>query len=154
MSTCNRLDLQTLGSPPIVPKNLPDHSWGGKTSGRAIVQHNTKSGYNQDKPPRRARGCNKNKKTASCPQRHKHTAWALLDGQQKLFFYPKNLPFVFSFSYYLFAVWAQVPSSKATQAVEAQAMCPALLPPFGGGVYRATTTHLLPSLPTLGKQKD
>ena len=25
MSTCNRLDLQTLGSPPIVPKNLPDH---------------------------------------------------------------------------------------------------------------------------------
>jgi len=25
MSTCNRLDLQTLGSQPIVPKNLPDH---------------------------------------------------------------------------------------------------------------------------------
>ena len=25
MSTCNRLDLQTLGSPPIMPKNLPDH---------------------------------------------------------------------------------------------------------------------------------
>ena len=25
MSTCNRLDLQTLGSPPIIPKNLPDH---------------------------------------------------------------------------------------------------------------------------------
>ena len=26
MSTCNRLDLQTLGSRPvIVPKNLPDH---------------------------------------------------------------------------------------------------------------------------------
>ena len=25
MSTCNRLDLQTLGSPPIVPKNLPSH---------------------------------------------------------------------------------------------------------------------------------
>ena len=25
MSTCNRLDLQTLGSQPVVPKNLPDH---------------------------------------------------------------------------------------------------------------------------------
>ena len=25
MSTCNHLDLQTLGSRPIVPKNLPDH---------------------------------------------------------------------------------------------------------------------------------
>jgi hypothetical protein len=25
MSTCNRLDLQTLGSQPIKPKNLPDH---------------------------------------------------------------------------------------------------------------------------------
>jgi hypothetical protein len=25
MPTCNRLDLQTLGSPPIMPKNLPDH---------------------------------------------------------------------------------------------------------------------------------
>ena len=25
MSTCNRLDLQTLGSWPVMPKNLPDH---------------------------------------------------------------------------------------------------------------------------------
>jgi hypothetical protein len=25
MSTCNWLDLQTLGSQPIIPKNLPDH---------------------------------------------------------------------------------------------------------------------------------
>jgi hypothetical protein len=25
MSTCNRLDLQTLGSQPIMPKNIPDH---------------------------------------------------------------------------------------------------------------------------------
>jgi hypothetical protein len=25
MSTCNRLDLQTLGSQPIMPKNLPEH---------------------------------------------------------------------------------------------------------------------------------
>jgi hypothetical protein len=25
MSTCSRLDLQTLGSQPIMPKNLPDH---------------------------------------------------------------------------------------------------------------------------------
>ena len=25
MSTCNRLDLQTLGSQPVMPKNLPDH---------------------------------------------------------------------------------------------------------------------------------
>ena len=30
MSTCNhRLDLQTLGSQPIVPKNLPDHCLAG-----------------------------------------------------------------------------------------------------------------------------
>ena len=26
MSTCNKLDLQTLGSQPIMPKNLPGHS--------------------------------------------------------------------------------------------------------------------------------
>ena len=25
MSTCNRFDLQTLGSQPVMPKNLPDH---------------------------------------------------------------------------------------------------------------------------------
>ena len=25
MSTCNRLDLQTLGSQPILSKNLPNH---------------------------------------------------------------------------------------------------------------------------------
>ena len=25
MSTCNRLNLQTLGSQPVMPKNLPDH---------------------------------------------------------------------------------------------------------------------------------
>ena len=25
MSTCNRLDLQTLGSRPVMPKNLLDH---------------------------------------------------------------------------------------------------------------------------------
>ena len=28
MSTCNRLDLQTLGSQPVMPKNLLDH-WLG-----------------------------------------------------------------------------------------------------------------------------
>ena len=28
MSTCNRLDLQTLGSQLIMPKNLPDHCMG------------------------------------------------------------------------------------------------------------------------------
>jgi hypothetical protein len=27
MSTCNRLHLQILGSPPMMPKNLPDHWW-------------------------------------------------------------------------------------------------------------------------------
>ena len=25
MSTCNQLDLHTLGSQPVLPKNLPDH---------------------------------------------------------------------------------------------------------------------------------
>ena len=28
MSTCNRLDLGTLGSQPVMPKNLPGH-WIG-----------------------------------------------------------------------------------------------------------------------------
>ena len=28
MSTCNRVDLQTLGSLPVMPKNVPDH-WQG-----------------------------------------------------------------------------------------------------------------------------
>ena len=28
MSTCNYLDLQGLGSQPIMPKNLPDHWYG------------------------------------------------------------------------------------------------------------------------------
>ena len=28
MSTCNRLDLQTLGSQPVMPKNLHDHCTG------------------------------------------------------------------------------------------------------------------------------
>ena len=28
MSTCNRLDLQTLGSQPVMPKNLPEHRQG------------------------------------------------------------------------------------------------------------------------------
>jgi len=35
MSTCNLLDLQTLGSQPIMPKNLPDHC------SRALVQPTT-----------------------------------------------------------------------------------------------------------------
>jgi hypothetical protein len=31
MSTCNQLDFETLGSQPIVPKNLPGYcsKWGG-----------------------------------------------------------------------------------------------------------------------------
>ena len=29
MSTCNRFDLQTLGSQPIMPKNVPDHCSSG-----------------------------------------------------------------------------------------------------------------------------
>jgi hypothetical protein len=33
MSTCNRLDLQTLGSQPVMPKNLPDH-WSDGTHGK------------------------------------------------------------------------------------------------------------------------
>jgi hypothetical protein len=31
MSTCNRLELPTLGSQPIMPKNLPDH-WSEQQS--------------------------------------------------------------------------------------------------------------------------
>ena len=33
MSACNRPDLQTLGSQPIMPKNLPDH-WSRLTNNR------------------------------------------------------------------------------------------------------------------------
>jgi hypothetical protein len=32
MSTFNQLDLQTLGSQPAMPKNLPDHCLGGVSS--------------------------------------------------------------------------------------------------------------------------
>jgi hypothetical protein len=35
MSTCNRSDLQTLGSRPIMPKNLPDH-WLGSFYNDAV----------------------------------------------------------------------------------------------------------------------
>ena len=35
MSTCNRLDLQTLGSQPVMPKNLPDH-WSSVQEGRFL----------------------------------------------------------------------------------------------------------------------
>jgi hypothetical protein len=38
MLTCNRLDLQTLGSKPISPKNLPDH-W------LAVAPLNTNVGF-------------------------------------------------------------------------------------------------------------
>ena len=30
MSTCNRLELQTLGSQSVMPKNLPNHWMGAK----------------------------------------------------------------------------------------------------------------------------
>ena len=33
MSTCNRLNLQTLGSQPIMPNILPDH-WSNQCLGR------------------------------------------------------------------------------------------------------------------------
>jgi hypothetical protein len=52
MSTCNQLDLQTLGSRPIMPKHLPDHWEGGRCSkyldgGRrfgAVESHHCASG--------------------------------------------------------------------------------------------------------------
>ena len=33
MSTCNRLELQTLGSQPVNAQNLPDHWYGGWKEG-------------------------------------------------------------------------------------------------------------------------
>ena len=37
MSTCNRLDLQTLGSQPVImPQNLPDHCLELLDDGRKI----------------------------------------------------------------------------------------------------------------------
>ena len=38
MSTCNRLDLQTLGSQPIMPKNLPNHWLRAHNSQQLIPQ--------------------------------------------------------------------------------------------------------------------
>ena len=35
LSTCNRLDLETLGSQPVMPKNLPDRCWGDLRSKNA-----------------------------------------------------------------------------------------------------------------------
>jgi hypothetical protein len=51
MSTCDRLDLQTQGSPPIsMPKNLPDH-WSASTE-RTVrignVEHRTPSSIGID----------------------------------------------------------------------------------------------------------
>ena len=43
MSTSNRLGLQTLGSPPIIPQNLPDH-WAKEWRLRVV---NTKVSYDQ-----------------------------------------------------------------------------------------------------------
>ena len=37
MSTCNRLDLQTLGSQPVMPKNLPDHCGKGNKYGSGRI---------------------------------------------------------------------------------------------------------------------
>ena len=46
MSTCNRLDLQTLGSQPVMPKNLPNHWNEGKRKRKGRegkdMQHNNK----------------------------------------------------------------------------------------------------------------
>ena len=41
MSTCNWLDLQTLGSQPVMPKNLPDH-WSGHSAIEVIKEINNK----------------------------------------------------------------------------------------------------------------
>jgi hypothetical protein len=37
MSTCNRLDLGTLGCQPIRPKNLPDHRFDDRDSRRLVT---------------------------------------------------------------------------------------------------------------------
>ena len=37
MVTCKRLDLQTLGSQPVIPKNLPDHGSIVSNSNRGHV---------------------------------------------------------------------------------------------------------------------
>ena len=46
MRTCNRLDLQTLGSQPVTPKNLSD-PWA--TASKA--QQAATTVYHQDPPP-------------------------------------------------------------------------------------------------------
>ena len=38
MSTCDRLDLQTLGSQPVMPKNLPDHWLRSRVSVELITR--------------------------------------------------------------------------------------------------------------------
>ena len=40
MSTCHRLDLQTLGSQPVMPKSLPDHLCELALSGQVFYMQN------------------------------------------------------------------------------------------------------------------
>jgi hypothetical protein len=46
MSTCNRLDLQTLGSQPIMPKNLPDHC--SQFSSTFLLLQRVKGGFHHE----------------------------------------------------------------------------------------------------------
>ena len=41
MPTCNRLDLQTLGSQPIMPKNISDHMTHITHRVNNVIQHCT-----------------------------------------------------------------------------------------------------------------
>jgi hypothetical protein len=38
MSTCNKLDLQTLGSQPIMPQNLPEHCFKIKVEAQTLYE--------------------------------------------------------------------------------------------------------------------
>jgi hypothetical protein len=51
MSTCNRLDLQTLGSQPIMPKNLPEHCYTLPSNmHRILTQHGRCCMHNNQLP--------------------------------------------------------------------------------------------------------
>ena len=45
MSTCNQLDLQTLGSQPVIPKNLPDHWLANPNKSSRCFPHNFQNSY-------------------------------------------------------------------------------------------------------------
>jgi hypothetical protein len=74
MSTCNRLDLQTLGSQPVMPKNLPDH-WSSQRISffRSLFNQSARAHTHLLKTHTRARTHTHLLKTHTHTRAHTHT---------------------------------------------------------------------------------